>query len=1038
MIHILQVNLQRSPTAQSLLQQTLAERGAHVITVSEPNWHPANDDRWVRSDDGTCAVALTAAADFVAETNGAGRGYAWIQGRGLRVYSCYNSRNDTAENFAAFLDDVHRSARECDRRTHLVICGDFNAWSQEWGSARNDRRGDQLADLAASLGLSVENSGNTATYRRINAESIIDVTFSRLAAPAAIRGWRVLEDVESASDHRYLEFSVHLRLDEDDADHNRPAGWSLRQLDLSALAEHLANAAQPAVDDTTTATRAADQLTDYLESACDACMPPRAPPRAGRFGAHWWSNELAALRRSTIKTRRALQRSARRRDSREQTDAYRAAYTEKRKELSNAIRAAQANSWAELCRAVDDDPWGLPYRVVTKKISRKRPGLEARGREECIADHLFPDPPATRWSTEPRLADDDAAAELATPRFTIEELREACLRLPAGKATGPDGIPNETLLRVSRIAPQVILDAFNRCLTENVFPERWKIARLVLLRKGPDKPVLAPSSFRPLCMLNSTAKLLERLLLIRINQHLDTTGQRSENQYGFRHGRSTEDAIERVIAAARGAATGATQHRDLCVVVSLDVRNAFNTVPWPRIDAALRSKKVPPYLNRMIRSYLEDRSLLVGEALTARRTTCGVPQGSVLGPSLWNAFYDDLLDIDMPPGVQLVAFADDVAVIGTSRTGPSAAELLNPVLETVNNWMRDNGLTVAPQKSEAVVLTKKHKYTNPLLHVEGQVIPVKPAIRYLGLELDTRLSFTKHIAAASRKASESAKAIGRLMPNVGGPTQAKRALLGSVTNSKLLYASPVWATVGTKTAKNRKEMARAQRITAIRTIRAYRTISAEASSVLSSMLPADLLAHERARVKDRLSEAGELRPKQAVKLEERKISIRSWQSRWDRSAATPDAVGRRWTHRLLPDLARWLSKPPMDLTFHLTQVLSGHGCFRSYLRRFDRADDGYCFYCMDPDDTAEHTMFICPRWEDERASMARILRRPPHAGDVEDILCGPRPDELPDEPAARTRIADQAKINRFEFLAMVETIMTAKEEDEREEQLPHR
>jgi hypothetical protein len=316
-------------------------------------------------------------------------------------------------------------------------------------------------------------------------------------------------------------------------------------------------------------------------------------------------------------------------------------------------------------------------------------------------------------------------------------------------------------------------------------------------------------------MLNSTAKLLERLLLIRLNHHLDSTGQRSDNQYGFRHGRSTEDAIQRVISAARGAAAGATQHRDLCVAVSLDVSNAFNTVPWPRIDAALRRTKVPPYINRIIRSYLEDRTLLVGEARTARRTTCGVPQGSVLGPSLWNLFYDDLLDTNMPPGAQLVAFADDVAVIGTSRTGPSAAALLNPVLETVSSWMRDNGLSVAPHKSEAVVLTGKHVYTEPVLHVEGHAVPVKASIRYLGVQLDTRLSFTAHIAAAAKKATESARAIGRLMSNVGGPAQAKRALLGSVTNSKLLYASSVWATVGTKTAKNKNEMARAQRTTAL-------------------------------------------------------------------------------------------------------------------------------------------------------------------------------------------------------------------------------
>ncbi|XP_060878139.1 uncharacterized protein LOC132950632 [Metopolophium dirhodum] len=429
MIRIIQINLQRSSTAQSLLQQTSAERGAHVLAVPEPNWHPANDDRWVRSDDGTCAVALSAAADFVAETYSAGRGYTWIQGRGLRVYSCYNSRNDTAENFAAFLDDVHWSANECDRRTHLVICGDFNAWSQEWGSARNDRRGDQLADLAASLGMSVENTGDTATYRWINAESIIDITFSRLAAPAVIRDWSVLEDVESASDHRYVEVSIlPTPVDSDEIDRNRPAGWSYRQLDPVALAAHLANTAQPVVDDSTTATGAADQLIDYLVAACDSCMPPRATPIAGRRSAHWWSNDLATLRRSIVKARRAAQRSARRRDPREQTDVHRAANTEARKALRDAIRVAQAKSWADLCRSVDHNPWGLPYRVVTKKISRKRPGVEALGREDSIADQLFPEPPATDWASEPRLTYD--AAGPATPQFTIPELREVCLPKP--------------------------------------------------------------------------------------------------------------------------------------------------------------------------------------------------------------------------------------------------------------------------------------------------------------------------------------------------------------------------------------------------------------------------------------------------------------------------------------------------------------------------------------------------------------------------------------------------------------------------------
>lgn len=140
----------------------------------------------------------------------------------------------------------------------------------------------------------------------------------------------------------------------------------------------------------------------------------------------------------------------------------------------------------------------------------------------------------------------------------------------------------------------------------------------------------------------------------------------------------------------------------------------------------------------------------------------------------------------MPQGVQLVAFVDDVCVLGISRNGESTATLINPVLEAVAEWMNTNGLQLAPAKTEAIVLTRKNLYNDPELIVEGHLIQAKQSMRYLGVELDTRLMFTKHVQQASSKASKSALTIERLMPNVGGPSQCKRALLGTVANSKIL------------------------------------------------------------------------------------------------------------------------------------------------------------------------------------------------------------------------------------------------------------
>ncbi|XP_060845442.1 uncharacterized protein LOC132925028 [Rhopalosiphum padi] len=429
MIRCLQINLQRSSIPQSLLQQTSAATGAQILIVSEQNWNPTHDDRWVASTDGTCAVALTATADFIPDSNGAGRGFAWIQSRGIRIYSCYISRKDTDANFANFLGEVEQSVRSVDLHCSVIIGGDFNAWSQEWGSARNDARGDQLADLAASLDLLVGNVGTKPTYRRINAESVIDVTFHRCRPCLALTHWRVMDEVESASDHRYIQFWLERlrRTPNQDDPPERLRGWAYRQLNLDALTSHLAIAPLPATDENTPTDQVADQYISYLTSACDACMPPRAPPPRGRRQVHWWNQEIATLRDEYGRLRRSYHRAARRRESHEQLDVHRIAYKAKRKLLRQAIRSSQAKCWSDLCRSVDSDPWGLPYKVVTKRTGRRRPGIEARGMELEIADHLFPNPPATDWALEPYPP--ETAGDETVEDFTLAELAQACKRL---------------------------------------------------------------------------------------------------------------------------------------------------------------------------------------------------------------------------------------------------------------------------------------------------------------------------------------------------------------------------------------------------------------------------------------------------------------------------------------------------------------------------------------------------------------------------------------------------------------------------------
>lgn len=128
-----------------------------------------------------------------------------------------------------------------------------------------------------------------------------------------------------------------------------------------------------------------------------------------------------------------------------------------------------------------------------------------------------------------------------------------------------------------------------------------------------------------------------------------------------------------------------------------------------------------PYLVKLLRSYMEDRSFTYPSNGTqiSRDVTCGVPQGSVHGPTLWNVFYDDLLRQAVPEGPQLVTFADDVALVVTAKTTALLEAVANPSLAVVEEWIRNHGLSLSYNKTEAVMLKRKWAYDPPRLSLSG-------------------------------------------------------------------------------------------------------------------------------------------------------------------------------------------------------------------------------------------------------------------------------------------------------------------------------
>lgn len=195
-------------------------------------------------------------------------------------------------------------------------------------------------------------------------------------------------------------------------------------------------------------------------------------------------------------------------------------------------------------------------------------------------------------------------------------------------------------------------------------------------------------------------------------------------------------------------------------------------------------------------------------------------------------------------------------------------------------------------------------------------------------------------------------ALGRLMPNIGGPLASKRRILACVAHSQLLYAAPVWHFAISK-GYIRQKLKAIHRKLNLKICSAYRTVSTEALNVISGVPPIHLLVEERRE-----------RYKGTSKLEARSILMIEWQKEWDL-----DRYGR-WTHDLIPDINIWLDRSFGETDYFLTQALTGHGCFNNNLHKRERSTSNLCMYCKEVD-SVEHTLFLCNEWKQFRESFQR-------------------------------------------------------------------
>jgi len=360
-----------------------------------------------------------------------------------------------------------------------------------------------------------------------------------------------------------------------------------------------------------------------------------------------------------------------------------------------------------------------------------------------------------------------------------------------------------------------------------------------------------------------------------------------------------------------------------------------------------------------------------GGGIGIRKITRGVPQGSVLGPLFWNIAFNNVIEPRPDSQCTVICYADDTMVLGAGSTVLDARSRANNQVAAVCRRIEILGLSIVPDKTEAVLFYGRTRPdVDPVIKIRRTYITMKSKMKYLGVILDPRMSFLPHFKSVRDKVTVVTRALSRIMPNLRGPSERRRRLYASVVGSIVLYGTPIWAEALLESRFALRIVREIQRSIANRVCSAYRTVSREAALLLARTPPYELIAEERMEVYYRSldlrdSSDWSLDVLKNIKLEEKIRLQGKWLETYGARLETygaRDVAGVRTRDAILPNIDAWMTRERGGICFHVTQFLTGHGCFGTFLHRIGKREDPGCWHCSDGCDSPEHTLEWCPAW----------------------------------------------------------------------------
>ena len=702
----------------------------------------------------------------------------------INVYNKHDS-----QTLVLVRDLVQRFANQ---PTHLL--GDFNAHHPAWNPAgyegTTELETEELVIQLLQNNYSMVSAKGIPTRYGYNSATTIDLYWLSSKVEHYDSAFCSVDDeIDTTSDHRPL----HLFMKVEYADAENRKRWNLKKANWDAGRKKLLRFMQEIENEEIRSPDELDQLASHLTegitTALDACAPQL---RLTQHSKRWWTDELSDLRDALKEKWRTKLRTHLPKDilaARIARGAYkRAIRVAKAKCWKNFLENIKPNEVHKAARYVKNG--GIPSPFVPPLLKTDKT-LTASPEEQAqtLFKHLLQGEdinPTSALGTRPDDTLDGSFQEITNWEMTV-----AINKMKVGKAAGPDNIPVSAIKEFTPIIVSILTKIANSSLRLGHYPKCFKEATCIVIPKPNKKSYREASSYRPISLLNHLSKLIETVMTKRLQYELDTRKLIPSTHFGCRKGSGTDDALLYVTEFIQNA----WKQKKVVTALALDAQGAFNNVIHEKLLEECRKVGLPKYLTRWIGCFLKDRKIRFKFSNYTSSTFAlskGSPQGSPISGPLYLIYNTALLKASRE--VIKVGYADDVLWMAAASTPKEARSLLESQLHEADDWSITHGTPLDIAKTQYVLFTKHPLKidTSPLHWGEREIAPTR-AMKYLGLMLDSRLSYKQQTALMTKRGYGAGAAIGRLANTRGGmPTRQFLMLYKTHVCAATDYGGHVW------------------------------------------------------------------------------------------------------------------------------------------------------------------------------------------------------------------------------------------------------